>query len=215
MHFPCSWKQGQSLLCAAGSLVSPVIAWHSSFLQGDQMNVYMVVKSGKGLGEAKPQAAVRSFKGWGTWCFVLALCRKYLLVYFKMSFKMSVPWFQLRVCISFVLKLVMSVRLCLNLILMTKNGHRAVPKHLMQKYWLLVSLVGFSNLPGWPCVCAVTGVGKERVITVWQESEEQTFQSLLIDCRWAWQLPYVRMKSLLPIAINFWYYAITLLILMT
>lgn len=66
MPFPCSWKQGQSLLCAVGSLVSPAIAWRSSFLQGDQMNVYVVVKSGKGLGEAKPQAAVRSFKGWGT-----------------------------------------------------------------------------------------------------------------------------------------------------
>lgn len=41
----------------------------------------------------------------------------------------------------------MCLRLCLNLILMTKNGLGAVCEHLVQKCWLLVALVCFSVLP--------------------------------------------------------------------
>lgn len=81
----------------------------------------MVMKSARGgeRREKKAQAAeFGSFRGWGRGYFVLTLVGPF--AYFKVL-KISVLWFWLRVCICFDLKLVTCLRLCLNLILMTKN----------------------------------------------------------------------------------------------
>lgn len=103
MPFPCSWEQGQSLLCAVllcawttpgRSLVSPAVAqcclscreikWMATWSWS------LEVGCGDGRAQKNPGSRSQVFQGLGKTMLCFDPCRKRLLTYFKMLFKMSV-----------------------------------------------------------------------------------------------------------------------------